>query len=129
MKKYVQWFAAIAVAGALAGCARTAPVEQIQTAVSAGHTEDQVKQAILRAGVQRQWIMSQTAPGAIAARQQARDHVVEVRINYSASGYSIHYVSSSNMMASGGKIHKNYNRWVHNLDKDIQVNLAADSSL
>lgn len=70
MKKYVQWFAAIAVAGALAGCARTAPVEQIQTAVSAGHTEDQVKQAILRAGVQRQWIMSQTAPGAIAARQQ-----------------------------------------------------------
>ena len=129
MKKYVQWFAAIAVAGALAGCARTAPVEQIQTAVSAGHTEDQVKQAILRAGVQRQWIMSQTAPGAIAARQPARDHVVEVRINYSASGYSIHYVSSSNMMASGGKIHKNYNRWVHNLDKDIQVNLAAGSSL
>ena len=129
MKKYVQWFAAIAVAGALAGCARTAPVEQIQTAVSAGHTEDQVKQAILRAGVQRQWIMSQTAPGAIAAHQQARDHVVEVRINYSASGYSIHYVSSSNMMASGGKIHKNYNRWVHNLDKDIQVNLAAGSSL
>lgn len=128
MKKYVQWFAAIAVAGALAGCARTAPVEQIQTAVSAGHTEDQVKQAILRAGVQRQWIMSQTAPGAIAARQQARDHVVEVRINYSASGYSIHYVSSSNMMACG-KIHKNYNRWVHNLDKDIQVNLAAGSSL
>ncbi|MFZ2610310.1 MAG: hypothetical protein WAX32_04560, partial [Raoultella planticola] len=38
-------------------------------------------------------------------------------------------VSSSNMLASGGKIHKNYNRWVHNLDKDIQVNLAADSSL
>ena len=129
MKKYVQWFAAIAVAGALAGCARTAPVEQIQTAVSAAHTEDQVKQAILRAGVQRQWIMSQTVPGAIAARQQARDHVVEVRINYSASGYSIHYVSSSNMLASGGKIHKNYNRWVHNLDKDIQVNLAAGSSL
>ncbi|VFS69364.1 Uncharacterised protein [Raoultella planticola] len=59
-----------------------------------------MKQAILRAGVQRQWIMSQTAPGAIAARQQARDHVVEVRINYSASGYSIHYVSSSNMLAS-----------------------------
>ncbi|VFS69361.1 Uncharacterised protein [Raoultella planticola] len=35
MKKYVQWFAAIAVAGALAGCARTAPVEQIRTTVSA----------------------------------------------------------------------------------------------
>ncbi|MFK3704260.1 hypothetical protein EDF73_104337 [Raoultella sp. BIGb0138] len=129
MKKYVQWFAAIAVVGTLAGCARTAPVEQIQTTVSAGHSDAQVKQAILRAGVQRQWIMSETAPGTIAARQQARDHVAEVRINYSATGYSIHYVSSSNLMASDGKIHKNYNRWVHNLDKDIQVNLAAGSSL
>ncbi len=127
MKKVVKWLAAIAVIGTLAGCARTAPIEQIQTTVSAGNTDAQVKNAILRAGVQRQWIMSETAPGIIKARQQARDHVAEVQINYSATGYSIHYLSSLNLMASGGQIHKNYNRWVHNLDKDIQVNLAAGS--
>lgn len=28
MKHYMKWFAAIAVVGALAGCARTAPIDQ-----------------------------------------------------------------------------------------------------
>ena len=30
---------------------------------------------------------------------------------------------------SDGKIHKNYNRWVRNLDKDIQLNLSAGANL
>ena len=129
MKKVIRWAAAIAVIGALAGCARTAPIEQIQTTVSAGHTEAQVKKAIIKAGAQREWIMSDAGPGVIKARQQSRDHVAEIKITYSATSYSINYDSSLNLMASGGKIHRNYNRWVHNLDKDIQINLAADSAL
>ncbi|MBA7844740.1 hypothetical protein HV213_01790 [Klebsiella sp. RHBSTW-00484] len=129
MKKVIRWAAAIAVIGALAGCARTAPIEQIQTTVSAGHTEAQVKKAIIKAGAQREWIMSDAGPGVIKARQQSRDHVAEIKITYSATRYSINYDSSLNLMASGGKIHRNYNRWVHNLDKDIQINLAADSAL
>lgn len=129
MKKVIRWAAAIAVIGALAGCARTAPIEQIQTTVSAGHTEAQVKKAIIKAGTQREWIMSEAGPGVIKARQQSRDHVAEIKITYSATSYSINYDSSLNLMASGGKIHRNYNRWVHNLDKDIQINLAADSAL
>ncbi|KIQ50633.1 lipoprotein, partial [Citrobacter rodentium] len=64
-------------------------------------------------------------PGVIRARQQSRDHVAEVRITYSATRYDIQYESSLNLLASGGKIHKNYNRWVRNLDKDIQLNLSA----
>ncbi len=129
MKKVIRWAAAIAVIGALAGCARTAPIEQIQTTVSAGHTEAQVKKAIIKAGAQREWIMSDAGPGVIKARQQSRDHVAEIKITYSATSYSISSESRLNLMASGGKIHRNYNRWVHNLDKDIQINLAADSSL
>ena len=118
MKQYIKWFAAIAVVGALAGCARTAPIDQVHTSVSAGHTQDQVKTAILKAGIQRQWVMS-----------EARDHVAEVRITYTATSYDIKYDSSLNLQASGGKIHKNYNRWVRNLDKDIQLNLSAGANL
>ncbi|HAU5601641.1 TPA: hypothetical protein JD320_000785 [Citrobacter koseri] len=125
----MKWFAAIAVVGALAGCARTAPIDQVHSSVSAGHTQEQVKNAILKAGVQRQWIMSEVGPGVIKGRQQTRNHVAEVRITYSAIGYDIKYDSSLNLQASGGKIHKNYNRWVHNLDKDIQVNLSAGAGL
>lgn len=125
MKKVVRALAVIAVIGALAGCARTAPVEQIHTTVSSGHTADQVKKAILKAGIQREWIMTEAGPGVITGRLQARDHSAEVRIPYSASSYSINYSSSMNLKFADGKIHKNYNRWVRNLDKDIQLNLAA----
>lgn len=120
---------AATVVGALAGCARTAPIEQVNAIVSAGHTEAQVKDSIIKAGAQRQWIMSDAGPGVIKGKLQNRDHVADIKINYSATSYSIVYVSSINLMAANGKIHRNYNRWVHNLDKDIQVTLAANTAL
>lgn len=120
---------AATVVGALAGCARTAPIEQVNAIVSAGHTEAQVKDAIIKAGAQRQWIMSDAGHGVIKGKLQNRDHVADIKINYSATSYSIVYVSSINLMAANGKIHRNYNRWVHNLDKDIQVTLAANTAL
>ncbi|MGR5942983.1 hypothetical protein [Enterobacter sp. C4G1] len=129
MKKLVKWFAAFAVVGALAGCARTAPIEQIHSTVSTGHTAEQVKTAIVKAGQKREWIMTDAGPGVLKGRLQARDHSVEVRIPYSATGYSINYESSLNLKASDGKIHKNYNRWVRNLDHDIQMNLSAGAAL
>lgn len=129
MKKYIKWFAAFAVVGALAGCARTAPIDQVHSTVSAGHTQDQVKNAILKAGIQRKWIMNEVSPGVIKARLQSRDHVAEARITYTATRYDIQYDSSLNLLASGGKIHKNYNRWVRNLDNDIQLNLSAGAGL
>ncbi|HHN8333471.1 TPA: hypothetical protein ACRRWZ_003386 [Klebsiella quasipneumoniae] len=129
MKEIIHWMIAATVVGALAGCARTAPIEQVNAIVSAGHTEAQVKDAIIKAGAQRQWIMSDAGPGVIKGKLQNRDHVADIKINYSATSYSIVYVSSINLMAANGKIHRNYNRWVHNLDKDIQVTLAANTAL
>ena len=43
MKKIIHWMIAATVVGALAGCARTAPIEQVNAIVSAGHTEAQVR--------------------------------------------------------------------------------------
>ncbi|WP_226568454.1 lipoprotein [Mangrovibacter yixingensis] len=125
MKKIVKWLTAFAVIGVLAGCARTAPIDNVNATVSAGHSAEQVKSAILKAGIQRQWVMNETSPGVISARQQSHGHVAEVRITYSANSYAINYVSSINLRASGGKIHKTYNRWIGNLDRDIQLNLAS----
>ncbi|MRE41174.1 hypothetical protein GIJ60_20410 [Klebsiella quasipneumoniae] len=129
MKKIIHWMIAATVVGALAGCARTAPIDQVNTIVSAGHTAAQVKDAIIKAGAQREWIMSDAGPGVIKGHLQNRDHVADIKINYSATSYSIVYVSSLNLMAANGKIHRNYNRWVHNLDKDIQVTLAANTAM
>jgi predicted small lipoprotein YifL len=63
MKKVGKWFTALVVVGALAGCARTAPIENVRTTVGTGHTAEQVKSAIFKAGVQRQWIMNEAGPG------------------------------------------------------------------
>lgn len=129
MKKIIKWVAAITIMGALAGCARTAPIVEVNSVVSAGHSAAQVKNAILKAGLQREWIMTEAGPGVIKGRLQARDHSADIKVTYSASSYSIHYENSMNLKAADGKIHKNYNRWVRNLDKDIQLNLSAGAAL
>jgi hypothetical protein len=129
MKKIVKWCAAAVFVGALAGCARTAPIAQVHSIVSTGHTADQVKTAIMKAGQKRDWIMTETGPGMIKGRLQSRDHSVQVSIPYTATSYSINYENSLNLKAADGKIHKNYNRWVNNLDHDIQLNLSAGAAL
>jgi len=129
MRKYIKFFTILTIIGALAGCARTAPIDRINSTVSAGHTQVEVKNAILKAGALRQWIMTEVKPGVIKARQQRNNHQAEVQITYTATGYDIKYDSSLNLKASGGKIHKTYNRWVHNLDKDIQVQLSTRANI
>ncbi len=128
MNKIFKWCAAVAFVGALSGCARTAPIEQIHSTVSTGHTAEQVKTAILKAGQKREWIMTEAGPGVIKGHLQSRDHSVDVSIPYSATSYSIKYESSMNLKSSEGKIHKSYNRWVRNLDREIQLNLSAGAA-
>ncbi len=61
MKRYIKWLAITIFISMLSACARTAPVQQISTTVSVGHTQEQVKNAILKAGAQRKWIMTQVS--------------------------------------------------------------------
>ncbi|CPR15442.1 lipoprotein [Brenneria goodwinii] len=110
---------------ALAGCARTAQVLNVTTPIAAHHTDDQVKKAILQAGLEREWVMTPVSPGLINGHLDQRGHVADIRINYSPTSYSINYVSSRNLIAGDGKIHRNYNRWINNLDREIQLKLAG----
>lgn len=129
MREYIKFLTVLTIIGTLAGCTRTVPIARINSTVNTGHTQAEVKNAILKAGVQRQWIMSEVKPGVIKARQQSNKHIAEVQITYTATGYDIKYDSSLNLKGSGGKIHKSYNRWVHNLDKDIQVQLSTSTRM
>ncbi|MCA7011707.1 hypothetical protein LF934_03540 [Dickeya dadantii] len=110
---------------ALAGCARTAPVMNTTTPIAGNYTADQVKIAILQAGLQRKWVMTPVAPGVINGRIDDRGHSADIRVNYTPSNYTINYVNSYNLKADDGKIHKTYNRWVNNLDREIQLKLAS----
>ncbi|MCP3897975.1 hypothetical protein, partial [Moraxella sp.] len=96
-----------------------------QTTITTQNSTDQVKSAIFEAGLKRGWIMTPAGAGVINGRMASRGYSVNIRINYSASAYTINYVSSTNLRARRGSIHRNYNRWVNNLDNDIQLQLAA----
>ena len=106
----------------LAACAT--PIRDVQTPVY-GRSVTQVEKAIMEAGRNRGWIMKRVQPGVINAHLNAsRGQQVDVRIDYSANDYQISYVSSQNVKKARGRIHRNYARWVDNLDKDIKSNLS-----
>jgi hypothetical protein len=69
--------------------------------------------------------MTPVAPGVINGRLAQRGHVANIRVDYTPSRYSIHYVSSENLLAADNEIHRNYNNWVTALNQDIQVRLSA----
>lgn len=115
----------LAVVFALAGCARTEPVHNISETVSLQYSNEQLKEAIVQAGLSRQWVMTPAGPGVINGMISQRGHTANIRVTYSSGSYSINYVSSSNLKAKRGEIHRNYNRWVTNLDQDIKLRLAS----
>lgn len=114
----------------MVGCNTIAPIHDVSntTVVSpAGKplSSDQVRSAIVRAGAGLGWIVTDARPGVLNGKLLLRTHVAEVEIPYSATAYSITYKSSENLGESGGKIHRNYNGWIQNLNRGINAQLAA----
>ncbi len=111
----------------LAGC-RSAPIHNVNDApivVTEGKqaSMDNVKAAIMRAGIRFGWQMTDTAPGVITARIALRGHTATAEVKYNVRTYSIEYRDSTNLDAGGGTIHKNYNGWIENLDREIRIEL------
>jgi hypothetical protein len=112
---------------ALAACT-SAPIYTVTDApvvVRAGKqaSADDVRDAILRAGRRLGWQMVPGERGVINAKLSLRTHVAVVDVRYSATSYSIVYRDSTNLDHSGDQIHKNYNGWIQNLDRDIRNEL------
>jgi hypothetical protein len=112
-----------------AGCATTQPVLDVTQAPVATNkpnpSMDDVRQAIVRAGAGLGWQMNADRPGHITGRLVLRTHVAVVDVDYTPKVYSIKYRESSNLDYDSGKIHRNYNGWIQNLDKAIKVQLLA----
>lgn len=86
-------------------------------------TDAQVQYAIVSAGTGLGWVMTPVSPGLISGRLSLRDHVAVVDVRYTATTYSITYKDSTNLNYQDGQIHKNYNGWIENLDRDIRAAL------
>ncbi|MFY2826543.1 hypothetical protein [Ruegeria sp. MALMAid1280] len=83
-----------------------------------------VEQAILRgAGARDQWIVTNKQPGQVNLTVVVRSHQARVKVIYNSKTVSIALVDSTNLMQSGNKIHRNYNKWVILLQREIETEL------
>jgi len=71
------------------------------------------------------WVMTPNDPGLVTGRIVLRGHTAVVDVRYTPKDFSITYKDSTNLDYKDGQIHKNYNGWVENLDRDIRANLAS----
>lgn len=112
----------------LAGCGTSKPITNITDApaITTGNaTSENIAQAIQTAIAQRGWVITSNTDGLIEASINVRDkHKAVVTIPYSEKGYSINYKDSTNLGYRGNTIHRNYNKWVINLDREIRTEIA-----
>ncbi|EST17411.1 putative lipoprotein [Pseudomonas putida S610] len=118
------------VLAGIAGCTSKPvlnPSEQLAAATP--YTQQQVQQTILKAIVERGWTARSVGASVIQADITVRNtFYAAVDIHYSASQFRIDYRDSRELGYDGGKIHRNYNRWVYNLDRSIVRQLNALSA-
>ena len=108
------------------GCKRTVPIQDFGNSgltANSKLTANQVRDAIVRAGASIGWKMNTVSPGLVTASWVTRSHSVTVDIPYTADKYTIKYRESSNLLAEGGQIHSNYNRWVDRLNRNIAAEI------
>lgn len=102
------------------------PTDVAYNANSKADAEAGIKQVLGNRG----WIITEEKPGAITAMLSKPNagvpggaHTVTILVSYTADSYSIDYVDSTNMMydPEDGTIHRNYNRWIANLQRDLST--------
>lgn len=114
----------------LVGCNRLQPIYEVngEPISSMGVEEKSVAGAIMRAAAQRGWDVEDLGTGRFRVTHDARGkHKAVAVIAWSASQYSINYEESENLMADGEMIHRNYNRWIRNLNQEIKKELRLSS--
>jgi hypothetical protein len=90
-------------------------------------TDDQLFKAIKIAGMGLGWQVKKVKPGLAQAQLFLRTHMALVEIPYSKENFSIIYKDSTNLNydPTKGTIHSNYNGWVQNLQKAINVQMSG----
>ena len=93
---------------------------------SAQVSEEKVKQAIVAALQKREWTVQRLSPQLVQAEITVRNQFyAAIDIRYTRNSYAITYRDSRDLGYKDGKIHRNYNRWVSMLDRDIMAGLRA----
>ena len=97
-----------------------APITTAQRTLS----ERDIAKAIITAGNTLKWIMQEKDDGHIQGTLFLRTHMAAVDIYYDTEKFSIKYNDSNNLKYDGTSIHKQYNNWVRNLNREINLQIS-----
>lgn len=88
-------------------------------------TTETVKKGIIAGCVDKGWTCREVSPGLIEASINVRKHRAVADITYDSDSYSIAYKDSEllDYDSKHNTIHRNYNRWINNLDSAISRHL------
>ena len=90
-------------------------------------SEEKMKTVIVNALQKREWTVQLLIPQLVQAESTVRNqYYAAIDIRYTRNSYAITYRDSRELGYKDGKIHRNYNRWVNNLDSDIMAGLRSN---
>ncbi|VVO26696.1 hypothetical protein [Pseudomonas fluorescens] len=90
-------------------------------------SEEKMKTVIVNALQKREWTVQRLSPQLVQAEINVRNqYYAAIDIRYTRNSYAITYRDSRELGYKDGKIHRNYNRWVNNLDSDIMAGLLSN---
>ena len=90
-----------------------------------------IEQVVRIVGATRGWKVATSTEGRMELTNVIREHTMSVELTYSATGYGIRYLQSTNLLyeeRGGGTlrlIHGNYNGWVKDLVSGINAGLGV----
>lgn len=108
---------------------RTQPAYEPEIYVDGNFSKQAIEKVIKKALVGRSWAVKSSENGVIKSQIWVRSHSAKIKITYNKKKITIQYVGSENLKEKRkGEtvfIHRNYNRWIKNLEKDIQSGLFS----
>ena len=113
----------------ISGCRSNPILEYKDSPISSMTNKDltieQIKKGIVDAGVPLGWIFSDKGPGHLVGTLALRKHLAVIDIKFDTKVYSITYKDSENLNYDGANIHAQYNNWIKNLQRRINVKLNS----
>lgn len=121
MKKYLLGLVIIGLF--LSGCGAGKVYNVSKPTIEQSYTKAQMKDAIVAAMQRFRWVIVEDNDGKIVAEYRRGKIMAKIAATYTSSSYEINYVESENLKYDGVNIHRKYNGWIRNLEREIDKNL------
>lgn len=109
---------------ALGACTR--PIHVVQNVAFGGRATVVQREAQIAAAAEEQgWRVLDSAPGRTRLAFVYTEHRIVLDVLYDENVFSFQYVSSSGLSYDGTNVHRAYNNWISELERQIQARATS----